>query len=501
MVNLLMSLMVEKEVSSSAVQRVKDTVKPDHLYMIVADEKELDGYKVHGECLLRKEVVRGIYDDSRLDLAGGIALDDKILQYMNLHSTEIMYQQRRFELYPDFPIEPDLQSHYTIYMHNLFFWYNFLQRKQISHVFLSAIPHEGYDCIIYYLCKYLQIPVQITHSCFIPFRRFPLRDFLQDEPALAEEYRKLTEQYKDKGISEIPLEGKTAEIFDRWASLQPDQMKPWYMRTNPFIRRLRQRFYETNLIRLWRGILGEDYVKYGISFSFIKAAFLKIPKLLSMIPVSWTRWRFVRPVKKESIYLRNYYESLAQTPAEGEKYIYFPLQYQPEATSNPMGGDMYSDQIIPLYILSRSLPDDVKIYVKTHPEQLSLMRTKEYYDEIASIPKVRMMKIETSTYELMKNAVAVACLTGTALWECQFFGVPALAFGYSVKNMAPLTYHVRTVDDCRKALERIAENPRKDVTRELKLYTKALHNISFPAEDLGKVLPGLLAELCLGCSE
>lgn len=500
MVNLLMCLMVEKTISSSAVRDIKDTVKPDHLYMVVADAKELDGYAAYGECLLRSNVVMGNYDADQLDLSSGIPLDDKILQYMNLHSTEIMYQQRRFELYPDLSIEPDLNSHYTIYMHNLFFWYNFLLRKQITHVFISAIPHEGYDCIIYYLCKYLGIPVQLVHSCFIPFRLFPLQDFHQDEPALEEEYRKLTEQYKGKSISEIPLEGKTAEVFDRWASLQPDQMKPWYMRTDPFIRRMRQRYNETNLIRIWRGVLGDDYVKYGISFSFVKAAFLKIPKLLSMIPVSWKRWRFMRPVKKKSMDYRKYYETLAQTPVEGERYIYFPLQYQPEATSNPMGGDMYSDQIVPLYILSRSLPEDIKIYVKTHPEQLSLMRTREYYDEIASIPKVRLMKIETSTYELMKNAVAVSSLTGTALWECQFFGVPVLAFGYSVKNMAPLTYHVRTVEDCKKALEKIAENPRKDAARELKLYTKALHNISFPVEDFGKVLPGLLAGFVHGTS-
>ena len=104
------------------------------------------------------------------------------------------------------------------------------------------------------------------------------------------------------------------------------------------------------------------------------------------------------------------------------------------------------------------------------------------------------MKIETSTYDLMKNAVAVASLTGTALWECQFFGVPAIAFGYSVKNPAPLTYHVRTVEDCRRALDQIAAQPRRDVTRELKLYTKALHNVSFEAAQIGEKVPEIIAD-------
>lgn len=493
MLNLLISGVAEKELSGRVVQDIKEKTEPDALYLIVGKPEELPIFEAYGECILRDHAAQGIYAE-RQEPEDFIALEDDVIQYMNRYSAEIMHQQRRFELYPDFQIEPDWNSHYTVYIHNVFFWYNFLLKKKITHVFLSAIPHEGYDCVIYHLCRYLQIPLKIVHSCFIPFRRYPLDDFMVDDPKLKTEYNRLLKEYEHSSAEEIPLEGKTAEVFARWASLQPDQMKPWYMRTDPFIRRLRQRFYETNIIRIWRGILGEDYVKYGKSPAFLKAAFCKLPRLLRMIPVAWKRWKFVRPVRKLSIEFREYYQSLAGEPAEGEKYIYFPLQYQPEATSNPMGGGMYADQMIPLRILSRALPDDVKIYVKTHPEQLSLMRTREYYTEIAEIPKVRMMKIETSTYELMKNAVAVASLTGTALWECQFFGVPAIAFGYSVKNMAPLTWHVRTVEDCRKALKEIEAQPRRDVTRELKLYTKALHNISFEAAKIGEAVPAIIAD-------
>ena len=153
---------------------------------------------------------------------------------------------------------------------------------------------------------------------------------------------------------------------------------------------------------------------------------------------------------------------------------------------------MYADQVIPLQILSKSLPEDVKIYVKIHPEQLSLLRTEGYYREIASIPKVRMIPVAYSTYELIKNALAVSCLTGTALWECHFFGAPAIAFGYSVKNMAPFTFPVRTVEDCRRAVEEIMKKPRREIAMEVKIYAKALHNISFDIADLAEVLPDLI---------
>lgn len=498
MINLLLSLAVEKELSRNAVRQIKDRVKLNHLYMIVADEEELPVFEQEGECLLRKNVARGIYDDKQLDLEHSFPLEDDVIQFMNQYSLEIIFQQRRFELYPEFQIPELIDSHYTIYRYNLFFWYNYLRRKQITHVFFSAIPHEGYDAVIYYLCRYLKIPVQIVHSCFIPFRWYPLQDFSKASPELKIEYHKLLEQYKDKDVSDIPLEGKTADMFQRWSSKEPDQMKPWYMRNNPFVRRLRQHYHETNLIRIWRRVLGKDYVQYGLGYRFWLAAIWKIPALCKAIPLAWKRYLFVRPVKKKSIRYRNYYQMLATDIVEGEKYIYFPLQYQPEATSNPMGGGMYADQTIPLQILSRALPEGMKIYVKQHPEQLSLMRTEKYYKEIASIPKVRMVKLECSTYELMSHAVAVSCLTGTALWECHFFGVPALAFGYSVKNHAPFTYPVRTVKDCQNALEEIMKNSRQDMLRELKIYVKAMHNISFAVEDIAQAVPEIVERFIYG---
>ena len=108
------------------------------------------------------------------------------------------------------------------------------------------------------------------------------------------------------------------------------------------------------------------------------------------------------------------------------------------------------------------------------------------------------MKMECSTFDLMKNAVAVSTLTGTAIWECQFFGIPAIAFGYSLKNLAPLSYHVRTVADCKKAIDTILNSPARDVTKELKIYTKAMHNTSFAIEERERILPDLICNFIAG---
>ncbi|MDA3936192.1 MAG: hypothetical protein PF636_04905, partial [Actinomycetota bacterium] len=67
-----------------------------------------------------------------------------------------------------------------------------------------------------------------------------------------------------------------------------------------------------------------------------------------------------------------------------DHYVYFPLHYRPERTSNPDGGVFY-DQIIPLAMISEALPPNWKIYVKEHPSQLGMAlegecgRTTQYY--------------------------------------------------------------------------------------------------------------------------
>ena len=498
MVNILLDLVNESNFSSSIVKKVKEKIPEASVYMIVGTPSEIPVFSKLGECILRKHTAMGVYDDGQLDMKNYIPIDDNLLQYMNLHSMELMHQQRRFEGYKYFKINPSLECHYTVYMHNLFFWYNFLQRKQITHVFISGAPHEGYDCMIYYLCKYLDIPVQMINVSIIQDRRYPFKDIRCMDKQLAKEYEKLKKQYQNTPLDEIPLEKKVGELFDGWASLEPDKMKPWYMKVNPFKRRLRTRCDETNIIRIWRGILGPYYVEHGLGVKFIGASLKKIPQMLGMVPVAMKRWKEAAPLKRASLSLRDFYNSLAVDPVAGEKYIYFPLHFQPEATSNPMGGDMYADHMIPLAILSRALPDSMKIYVKAHPEQLALMRTKEYYQDMVKIPNVRLIKLESSTYDLMKGSVAVSTLTGTALWECQFFGIPSIAFGYSLKNLAPLSYPVRTVEDCKKAIEHILENPGRNVVKELKIYTKALYNQSIAFEDFENALPKLITNFVRG---
>lgn len=370
-----------------------------------------------------------------------------------------------------------------------------LERKQITHVFYTRIPHEGYGSIIYHLCKMKNIPVMMEFASLIPNRDYALTDYMRSDVEIQEEYERLKVEYAKVPIEEIALEGNTKEEFDKWVSLDPVRMKPSYMKGNKLRQTFRARYGETNLIRVWRGILGKEYEKYGIGPRFLGASIRKIPTLLGKISSTYRRWTYARPYWQETKAVNAFYEKAAEMPREGEKYIYFALHYQPEATSNPLGGGAYTDQIFPLRILARSLPKDICIYVKAHPAQLSFFGGISYYQDILRLPQVRVMKMECSTYELIKNAFAVASLTGTACWESQFYGVPAILFGYSYKNASPLAYHVRTVKQCEQAIRDIQEHRKTATLKDLKLYTMAAHNLSYHISERERVFPELIVKL------
>lgn len=496
MINLLLVDACEKSfLNRTLIKKILQEVQPDHVYIIISFKEELEYYQDLGVCYTRENIIQGIYTDEQMELDECIPLEDDIFEYMNPYVIEILNQQRRFEQRCDYFVSNTWENHYNTFMHNLFFWNSMLERKQITHTFLTLIPHEGYESIIYHLCKKKNIPIMMTYDALIPEREYILTDYMKSDVAIREEFERLKQQYQNATVEEIELEGNTKEEFEKWSSLDPIKMTPAYMKGDKQKQTFRARYGETNLIRVWRGILGKEYEKYGLDIKFLTASIKKIPELIRVIPSTYKRWSYARPYWKETKTVSDYYEQHSTVPQEGEKYIYFALHYQPESTSNPLGGGAYCDQRIPLQILSRSVPKDIHIYVKAHPDQLPFFGGIEYYQEMLRMPQVRLMKMKCSTFDLIKNAFAVATLTGTAAWECQFYGVPAILFGYSYKNASPLSYHVRTVKECRAVIDDIKSNRKTATLKDLKLYAKASHNLSYHDDDRDKVLLELFRNL------
>ena len=484
----------KKILNDEAINNVLKKSELEKIFFLVHEKNDIKFFEKYGQCFYRENVAKGEYTEDAIDMRKCIPLDDTVFAYMAPYTLEIFNQQRRFEEYHSFHISGTYEEHYTIYMHNLFFWNNFLETEKITHVFFTCLPHEGYDCIIYYLSKMKNIPVKMIYNETLPQRYYVLSDFLHPEDQLEDQYQELLGKYRD--TNDIPLNVEAEKMYEKLTSLEPQKMKPWYMEGNPLKRRFGIRFGVTNIFKAWEMEIGNIYIKYNYKpcWKFVAECVREIPRFVSTGIETWKRWNYARPIWKRTLELNQFYEELAEMPVEGEKYIYFALHYQPEASSNPLGGREYADQIFAIHLLARSVLPGMKIYVKVHPEQLAPLRSKAYYQDIKRISNVRIIKLECSTYDLIQNAFAVSSLTGTVCWESQFFGIPAILFGYSHKNLAPLSYHVRTYEECKKAIGDIKEKKKQTTAKELRIFFKAMYEHSFDEKDISCLLPEILKE-------
>jgi hypothetical protein len=193
----------------------------------------------------------------------------------------------------------------------------------------------------------------------------------------------------------------------------------------------------------------------------------------------WFRFRSGRVTR----HLEAHYHRLAGPVDLSRPYIYVALSYQPERTTSPLGGVFVHQQLM-VDLLARCLPEGWSLYVKEHPVQFEArrafrtqcVRSKDYYDDLASIPCVRLVPMSVGTCELIDNARATAVVTGTVGWEAVNRGRPTLIFGYPWYRGCEGIFHVQTEEACAEALKKIEAGYEVDYEK-LRLFYRALEEV------------------------
>lgn len=136
-------------------------------------------------------------------------------------------------------------------------------------------------------------------------------------------------------------------------------------------------------------------------------------------------------------YLRYHYSRLKyyREADYSRKYIYFPLHYQPEA-STIVSAQKYEKQLFFIDSWAKSLPADTVMYVKEHYTLLG-NRPISFYKELKKYPNVILISPWESSRKLMLNSVAVTTLTGTAGWEAMLLRKPVIIGGNAFFEKAP----------------------------------------------------------------
>jgi hypothetical protein len=161
--------------------------------------------------------------------------------------------------------------------------------------------------------------------------------------------------------------------------------------------------------------------------------------------------------------LRKEHFELEKKPNLNEKFVYLPLQYQPERSTSPLGG-IFVDQILLVETVSAALPRGWKIYIKEHPYQwqknglnYNFARPRGYYEKIAAIKNVTLVPITTDSFDLINRSKAVVTTTGTPAWEAYLRKKPSIIFGTQWFRSCPQIFKANDAVSCRNAFEKIRQ--------------------------------------------
>ena len=379
--------------------------------------------------------------------------------------------------------ENSYDTNYTklerLYLKSVGFWAAYLRHHQIELALFTSVPHGGENVILLETCKALNISTYIFFDS-LAARIYVLKTIEQPLSQLITHYKDLCKKYVDFTMEQIPLEGEYGSIFEKMSNPNTDktpdymekQLKDWEHilhfiayseRCNDLVR-INRKSGNLKDVPLKVRIRAYEYEVAKLDFRLTGGLVLK-----SVLYLKYPSYR-------KDKYLRQYYKSLSVIPDFSKKYIYFPLHFQPECTSNPHGGGVYYQQMIPIRLIAESLPENVFVYVKEHPAQFygSGARETGLYDELSTIPNVVLVDTDIDTYKLIENSMAVASLRGTAGFEGLFYGKPFIMFGYWVIQHMPGVFHVRSKEEVKSALDAILKGEYCFTLRDIKLFLKAM---------------------------
>ncbi|KFZ31363.1 hypothetical protein IDSA_01150 [Pseudidiomarina salinarum] len=284
-----------------------------------------------------------------------------------------------------------------------------IKKHQPDIIIFSKQPESGLEYFLYLLAKEYSIEVRLTRFGLFTHSRVVTSDI--EAPVVAANGEISHNIYKlSSTISEVsPL---TKKYINEITKLDQNYIPP----------------YEKNKVN------GVTILK--ATSTLIKS--IQSPRKFASYVIN----RNSGPIFKRALY-KSYLRRISAVSDISSPSIYFPLHYQPELTTMPLGYE-YVNQIKAIKLLSDKLPDNATIYVKEHPSVFSesskvnkAFRPYNYYEWLARIPKVKLVDLSVSSLRLQIDTNATACITGSAGLESMLRGKPVIIFGAAAYENAP----------------------------------------------------------------
>jgi hypothetical protein len=162
--------------------------------------------------------------------------------------------------------------------------------------------------------------------------------------------------------------------------------------------------------------------------------------------------------------LKQFYESVCEPNLDttsGKPYIALFLHLQPERSTIPEGGIFAQQWLIAQMLSAVCSAVGWNLYIKEHPSTFltgpKLYRGKWFYTGLKKLPNVSLVSTSINSVSVLKNAKAIATVTGTVGIEAIAKGIPALLFGESPYIGCAGAFRIKSQSDLNTAIESIKQ--------------------------------------------
>tara|TARA_B100001115_G_C15845566_1_gene425809 strand:- start:500 stop:2047 length:1548 start_codon:yes stop_codon:yes gene_type:complete len=315
-----------------------------------------------------------------------------------------------------------------VWFHNVCIWtLNHFSNHPPNALIMSEAPHNHAQYAIFEICKYLKIPI-LKFSAYTPIPCLTASIWEDDK------YVKIPIANENKIKKDnLKVKAQLQEAFKKYLDLTFDRLVSKKTGEAPLHLALLKT--KSNSINFHFETL---YGLFKDSFRFIK------------YPKNWFRfndYKGTNPFKLFPLFiffasrLRKFFLKVelkkytdSESAMKNEKYVYYPLHYEPERTTNPDGG-IYQDQLINIILLRKYLPSSVKIVVKEHPAQFMSARTGYrgrsplFYRQLKNISGLILLPPKVRSDKLIESSIAVATISGTVGFEAACIQKKCILFG------------------------------------------------------------------------
>ena len=423
---------------------------------------------------------QAVRNDLNIALDPLIPLDSILIKSMR--ESEAIFLKMTDRLMP----HSGYQERKDLYLQYLKTWNNLIN-TELHFAIFHNVPHECFDYIIYKLCKFKKIKT----FCFYTL---PIR------PNKEEVYMHMMTDIENPDL-EIAKTYHASQFSDdlkpinHSKALNPHTMMEYYDEC----------FLPISNYSQFTRSEGRDLSPLESILDLRKKIFRYLgqngyKKILSRIKTYLKNnffydSYFISHYQYHKVYKRN-----TITPNYKNKYIYFPLHYQPEASTSPLAGP-FVDQWLIIDMLSNAVDSDTTIYVKDHPRLGNILKTKNFVNHILSRKNVALIAYQESSLSLIRNSFAVATATGTVGLEAILNLKPVLMFGNRLYQHGPGVHLIETNSDLQLAVNQI--NTNLSSMKEVELFFEALDLNVFPGflsqkdENLSSLNQNTVAKNCI----